>query len=221
MNISFGITVKDEFEVFNLIKYISCFLKEGDQIVTLRDSDKPHIHDELIKQEYPWVRSYYRPLNNNFAEQKNWLINLCEHGELVMLLDADELPSYELMRNIHEIPNIYRGADAFAFPRINIYAGLQKTDATDLGLDDQNRFHFPDYQRRFFKNKRNILYSGELHETLRGYSYCYDIPYSSKCFLIHCKTVERQCEGNKLYSEINPNETYGLGRMRYSKGKNI
>ena len=59
-----------------------------------------------------------------------------------------------------------------------------------------------DYQARLWKNRPNIRWTKEVHETLEGYNNYTFLPAEGKYCFEHHKTIERQEKQNKFYEGI-------------------
>jgi hypothetical protein len=85
--------------------------------------DKPTVHHWTLDQLYRfsflnWIVLKESTFNNNFSEWKNKLNSMCT-GDIIINLDADEIPSKTLIDNIHELIEINPEVKAFALPRVN------------------------------------------------------------------------------------------------------
>jgi glycosyltransferase involved in cell wall biosynthesis len=130
MKISYAIPVKDELhQLQHLITHLSDNKKFDDEIVILYDSENGHeyveeyLRSHSVNSEYRW---YERKLNDNFAEQKNYLNKLCK-GDWIFQIDCDEYPDEELLENIHSIIEA-NGSDLelLYVPRINTVKGITR-----------------------------------------------------------------------------------------------
>ena len=75
MKIAYNILVNDEQEcLINLLSQLKKYLINGDEIFCLLDSTNLNKKSEEIVKSYT-NNIFYRNLNNNFAEQRNYLID--------------------------------------------------------------------------------------------------------------------------------------------------
>lgn len=110
------------------------------------------------------VRQHVRPLNGDFAAQRNALLSLCR-GEWCLYLDVDEalspqtwatLPAWMALRvDGHK-------AGAVVLPRETFMGG---TEAVRMGYG-----LWPDVQVRLFPLQANLRFEGAVHERLTGLS---------------------------------------------------
>jgi len=121
-SISYAITISSEVdEPIDLIYFLHKNKQPQDEICVLLD--KPKVHHWTLDQLYRFSSSNWIKLNeslfqNNFADWKNELNNMCS-GDIIINLDADEIPSKTLIDNIHELIEINPEVKAFALPRVN------------------------------------------------------------------------------------------------------
>lgn len=125
VTISYAITVKDELaEIQQLISLLSKYTSQNskDEIVVLWDENgNPKILEYLKDIHYNGnvnLKLFKLKFDNNFAEWKNILNSFCLN-EWVFFLDADELPSEDLLNNIHELLENNKEVELFLVPRIN------------------------------------------------------------------------------------------------------
>ena len=205
MNVSYAILTHNEGgSIETLLQKLKEFKLPGDEIVIVDDlsTDKEtteildkHFSDGLIN------RLTTKPLGNNFANQKNFLASLCEK-EYIFNIDADEVPSDDLMRFLHMTLDMNPQVDMYAVPRWNTVEGITQEHIQKWGwrVDDQKRINWPDYQMRIYKNNKQIKWINPVHEVLNGYKQYSALPDSMR--LIHPKNIERQENQNQLYSKI-------------------
>ena len=111
-----------------------------------------------------------RNLLGDFASQKNYLKNMGS-GDYSFNLDADEMISLWLIKNIHEIIASNEGIDLIYLPRINTVEGLtqQHAQAWRWQVNEEGWVNFPDWQGRVFRNRPNIRWQYKVHEMITGY----------------------------------------------------
>jgi hypothetical protein len=225
MFFSLAILVNNELnEITNLLQLLHKIKNENDEIVVLQDSSCDIETFNLIKNElikYNCVIGE-RNLNNNFAEQKNYLNSLCSK-DWIINLDADELITETFIDNIRELINTNPDIDSIAIPRINTleriseeFLYVQKSMPTYSFLfNDKNHINFPDYQTRIYKNISSIEWKGEIHEVLTGNNSLSHIPADyvyEELFIIHKKDMYKQFLQNNKYLTISEDKRFKLNQ---------
>lgn len=198
--ISFVVTVHNEIEeIQKLLPILQENSKENDEIIIQLDSKATKEIRNLLSKEYRIILIEYS-LNNHFANFKNHLAKQCKK-EWIFNIDADEIPSIELISNIHEILELNKDVDVIRVPRINIVRGLTEEDIKKYHwiINDKGWVNFPDYQTRIWKNTSSIFWKNKVHEILSGYSSITDLPAQEEYCLIHDKNIERQRKQNEFY----------------------
>jgi glycosyltransferase involved in cell wall biosynthesis len=108
--------------------------REEDQIVVLMDLEKSDLYEkipekelvhEFIMQHHSEARLQvaFRTLNNDFATFKNHVIPYCT-GDYIFFIDADEIPSEDLIQTLPEILEMNPEMDIFLVPRVNTVESL-------------------------------------------------------------------------------------------------
>jgi hypothetical protein len=123
-------------------------------------------------------------------------------------MDADEYPSEELMGVLHDVLDDNEDVDVIWVPRRNYVEGITQEYLDKWGWtkDKLYRINWPDMQLRIYKNKPEIYWSGKVHEHLIGYSTYSEFPPDlGYLALYHEKTLEKQINQNKFYSELQTN----------------
>ncbi len=104
MNVSYAILTHNEGRSIEiLLKKLKEFKTPGDEIVVVDDLSTDQETNQILDKYYTdglIDRLTTHPLSNNFANQKNFLASLCEK-EYIFNIDADEVPSDDLMRFLH------------------------------------------------------------------------------------------------------------------------
>lgn len=152
--ISYGITVKDEFEEIRRLIFVLTTegVKDGDEIVVLwDDKGDPRIIEWLlsVRDKNKYIKVYEGTFNNDFAIWKNYLNELCSK-DWIFNIDADELPHKTLISNIHEIISLNPKAELIFLPRINF--------VNKIGLSWINKWKW--------NISGNELYKDEIHLNL-------------------------------------------------------
>jgi glycosyltransferase involved in cell wall biosynthesis len=203
MFLSYLITCHNETD--SLDKLLSKLIehkKDDHEIILLDDySDNPKTV-EIIQKYKSEVNFYQRDLDKNYGAHKNYGIEQCK-GQWIFQLDADELPTDELVKNIDPILQSNSQNEVIWLPRLNYFVGVTELDVNNWGwrLHD-GMINFPDYQSRLYRNKTNIRYQRRLHEKVEGYKSYTFIPPQKDYAIIHEKTIEKQRQTNVNYNKL-------------------
>jgi len=207
MKLSYSILTHNEGDsLLKLIEFIVKHKDEEDEIVILDD----YSDDENTKQILDTMCSIHnikfdqRSLNKNYAEQKNYLTRMCE-GSYIVNIDADEIPSKWLIKNIKGVLEANPSIDLYWVPRVNTVDGLtqEHIDKWRWQVNEQGWVNFPDYQGRIWRNRSNIRWKNPVHEVLEGYQEHTYLPAEEEFCFYHPKTIERQEKQNLFYEGIN------------------
>jgi hypothetical protein len=203
MNLVYGITVSTEVdEVKRLIDLLT--KNTSDKIVVQIDSTKDV--ESIIKSIDSFgvnIKSF--DFTGDFSSFKNNLNKICkeeENADYVFQIDADEMISEYLVKNVKEIIMMNTSVDLYYFPRINIVDGItsEHIKKWNWKLDSQNRINFPDYQGRLYKS--NLNWSGKVHERVVGGTNYSILPPDEEYCLYHHKNIDRQENQNRLYNTL-------------------
>jgi hypothetical protein len=120
-------------------------------------------------------------------------------GDFIFNIDADELPTAELIRHLPHF--VEQGVEAIALPRVNTVEGITQKHIDKWGwkVNDKGWINWPDYQMRVYKNSPTIKWVGKVHEQLAGYLTVSILPKDLSMYLVHSKKIDRQEKQNKLY----------------------
>jgi hypothetical protein len=142
-------------------------------------------------------------LNNDFASFKNNLKDNAS-GIFIFQIDADEIPSEDLMENIKDIIEYNKDVDLFFVPRINTVEGLTKEHIKKWKwqVNELGWVNFPDYQTRLYRRTSEIQWQGKVHERIVGYNTLSVLPQEERYCLYHHKQIERQEKQNAYYDTI-------------------
>ena len=206
MKISFAITVCNEL---NEIKKLLPFLIENkrieDEIVILYDekNGNQEVLDFLLSHNIlPNVQTW-RGLwwNNNFAEWKNKLNDYCT-GDYIFQLDADEMISEYMIKNVSTILEMNKKVDLIFVPRVNTVQGLTESHIKEWNwrVDENGWVNFPDYQGRIYR--KGMSWYGKVHERIIGGEFFASLPTDYEYCLIHEKEIKRQEKQNNYYKSI-------------------
>ena len=205
MKISYSILTHNETESLEkLLRFLVKWKQPQDEIVILDD----YSDDEKTKQILDFYVSAHdivfeqRNLLNDFATQKNYLKSMCS-GDYSFNLDADEMVSRWLMKNIHGILE-ENEIDLVYLPRINTVDGLTEQHAQQWGwsVNEEGWVNFPDWQGRVFKNRPNIKWERPVHEMLVGFQTYSHLPTEKPFCIRHYKTIDKLEQQNKKYAGI-------------------
>ena len=126
MKISYSMLVHNETDTLEkLLKFLVKWKNDDDEIVILDD----YSDNEKTKEILDFYVSTYdivyeqRNLLKDFASQKNYLKNMGS-GDYSFNLDADEMISLWMIKNVHEIIQANEGIDLIYLPRINTVDGI-------------------------------------------------------------------------------------------------
>ena len=205
MKISYSMLVHNETDTLEkLLKFLVKWKNDDDEIVILDD----YSDNEKTKEILDFYVSTYdivyeqRNLLKDFASQKNYLKNMGS-GDYSFNLDADEMISLWMIKNVHEIIEANDGIDLIYLPRINTVDGITDEHCRMYGykVNEEGWINFPDWQGRIFRNRPNIRWQYKVHEMITGYQTYATLPTDKPFCILHPKTIEKQVEQNKFYNE--------------------
>jgi len=209
MKVSFAITTHNEGEcierlLFQLQEYIEESESDGEIIILDDFSDDPDTVNILENySNLPYVQLHRRALERDFGAHKSYLNTLCS-GDYIFQIDADELLEPRLLENLHSILEENPAVDLYFVPRINTVDGLTDEHIRMWGwrVTDDGWVMWPDYQTRLYRNTPDIVWLGNVHERISGYTQCAQLPADEAFCIIHHKHITKQEEQNSFYSEI-------------------
>ncbi len=205
MKISYSILTHNETDSLEkLLRFLVKWKQEEDEIAILDD----YSDDKKTKQILDFYVSTkdiiyeQRSLNNDYATQKNYLKSMCS-GDYSFNLDADEMISRWLIKNIHGILEDNQ-IDLIYLPRINTVEGLTQQHIQQWGwnVNEEGWINFPDWQGRVFKNRPNIKWEKPVHEMIKGFQTYAHLPTEKPFCMLHYKKIEKQEQQNKKYDGI-------------------
>ena len=203
MKISYAILACTEFkELEVLLKFLKNNKKEEDEIVVLLDMSTYTAETENIATQYSDLVKY-RSLENNFANQKNGLIEVCS-GDYIFNIDADEIPHKNLMENLNVLLEQNPDVDVFYIPRVNTVEGLTESHLHEWRwrINEKGWVNWPDPQMRIHKNIPSIRWKNQVHEILNGQKSFVHLPYEEEWSLYHHKDIKRQEKQNSFYDTL-------------------
>ena len=215
MKLSYSILTHNETESLQkLLDFLILHKDEEDEIVILDDySDNKEtrkILDAYVSIHE--IKYEQRHLLKDYAGQKNHLIKMCS-GDYIFNLDADELPTKFLVKNIKNILTENPSIDLFWVPRVNTVEGLtqEHIDKWKWVVNEKGWVNWPDYQGRIWRNRPNIWWINPVHEVLSGYKEHTYFPAEEDFCFYHPKEIQKQEQQNQFYTGIqliNKNEKY-------------
>jgi glycosyltransferase involved in cell wall biosynthesis len=206
MKISFAITVCNEIdEIKRLVPFLLEKKRIEDEIVVLFDekNGNPEILDFLLPFNIlPNVQTWRGfGFEGNFAEWKNKLNEYCR-GDYIYQLDADEMISEYMVKNLHEILKLNPNVDLIFVPRINTVKNITQEHINKWGwrINDKGWVNFPDTQGRIYR--KGMSWYGKVHERILGGQRFSSLPVDEEYCIQHHKTIERQEKQNNFYNSL-------------------
>tara|TARA_Y100001970_G_C14238495_1_gene863402 strand:+ start:758 stop:1378 length:621 start_codon:yes stop_codon:yes gene_type:complete len=206
MKISYSLLTHNEDEsLLKLLEFLVKHKDEEDEIVVLDDySDNTKTQEILdVFVDMHNIKFEQRHLLKDFAGQKNHLKNMCT-GDYIFNLDADEIPSKSLMKNIKLILESNPTIDLYWVPRVNTVEGITQDHIQQWGwnVNEKGWVNYPDYQGRIWRNRPNILWKNKVHEILTGYKEHTYLPPEEEYSFYHPKDIDKQEKQNNFYNTI-------------------
>jgi len=204
MKISYSILTHNETDSLDqLLGRLFEYKDPDDEVIIVDDNSDNEKTIELL-ETYSSIydlRYEQRHLMKDFAGQKNHLRKMCT-GDFIFNIDADELPTKQLIRNLKLILETNPKIDLLLVPRINTVEGLTDEHVKYWGwqVNDQGWINFPDWQPRIHRNRSNIRWIKPVHEIMEGFAEYSFLPTEPKYCLSHHKTIDRQEKQNAFYS---------------------
>ena len=201
--ISLAITVCNEHqELETLLDYLQeRALSPEYEIVVQIDQDN-HTKEVVSVILDRGIKHWFCPLNKDFASYKNELTKHCL-GEFIFQIDADEIPSLELLTMLPSILESNPEVDVYLVTRINTVSGITEEHIHKWKWKvEGDRINFPDYQWRIYKNISSIKWINKVHERLDGFKIYSTLPAEDDFCLLHSKTIEKQEKQNQFYNTL-------------------
>ena len=206
MKISFAITVCNELEeIKRLVPFLLEHKRIQDEIVILYDekNGNTEILDFLLPYNIkPNVQTWRGfGFEGNFADWKNKLNEYCT-GDYIYQLDADEMISEHMIKNLSTILEVNPKVDLIFVPRINTVNGITQEHINKWGwmVNENGWINFPDAQGRVFR--KGMTWYGKVHEKIIGGQKFSSLPLDEEYCIQHHKTIERQEKQNNFYSSL-------------------
>jgi hypothetical protein len=205
LRLSYAITVKDELEeVKRLVNFLLSNKRTEDEIVILLDhsNGKDEVYHYLLSLPAE-IKCNRDNFTGHFADWKNKLTLLCK-GDYIFQIDADELPTSQLILALPSILDLNQEVDVFLVPRINTVEGLTQEHIRQWrwNVNEKGWINFPDYQWRIYRNDPSIKWKNKVHEVLEGFKTSTLLPAEELYCLYHTKTIDRQERQNKYYDTL-------------------
>jgi hypothetical protein len=207
LKISYAITVCNEFlEIQRLIKFLLDTKREQDNIVVLFDevngdaSVESFLRSHSVNGSFQWHKA---PFNKHFADWKNKLTSFCD-GDYIFQIDADEIPSETLIKELPDILESNTEVEVYLVPRVNTVEGMSQDHMQQWGwnVNAEGWVNWPDYQWRIYLNTSRITWKNKVHEVLNGFTHYAPLPMDVEYALYHPKTIERQEKQNNYYDTL-------------------
>jgi hypothetical protein len=206
MKISFAITVCNELEeIKRLVPFLLEHKRIQDEIVILYDqkNGNPEVLDFLLPYNIkPNVQTWRGfGFEGNFADWKNKLNDYCT-GDYIYQLDADEMISEHIVKNLHEILLLNKNVDLIFVPRINTVSNITQEHINKWGwrINEKGWVNFPDAQGRIYR--KGMSWYGKVHERIIGGQKFSSLPLDEVYCIEHHKTIERQEKQNNFYNTL-------------------
>ena len=205
MKISYAITVcNEEEEIELLLETLRRLKRPEDDINILLDKPKaPHTLVDLLHRysSIDVITLKESAFQGDFSQWKNELNRMCK-GDYIFNVDADEIPTAELIRNLPHF--LDQQVEAIAVPRVNTVEGITQEHINKWGwkVNEKGWINWPDYQMRIYKNSPEIKWVGKVHEQLGGYETVSIIPKDLSMYLVHSKKIGRQEKQNNFYNTL-------------------
>lgn len=235
MKISYAITVCNEVEeIKKLISFLFKHIRAEDEIVVLYDNKNgdPKVWQYLnlvaltADNQFNGFRIEEGEFNNNFSEWKNKLTGLC-NGDVLINLDADEIPNEILINSLPEIIKNNPNTDLFWVPRINTVYGIGLSYVEKLGwniskLEDyfeEKEFDLDnpkDLDEYNLLKKYNLIIKEDIFSKIKYYKPIINYPdyqgriYKRDSNISWSGKVHEIIEGHKTYSYLPSIEEYAL-----------
>lgn len=205
MIISFAITVCNEVnEIKRLVPFLLQHKRIDDEIVILYDEKNgdPEVLEYLLPfNKLPNVQTWRGYFENDFAEWKNKLTTYCK-GDYIFQIDADEMLSEYMVKNISTIIDMNPNIDLIYVPRINTVDGLTQEDINNWGwvVNEKGWINHPDYQGRIYRKDK--LWVQKVHERIGNAETVSALPPDEEYSLLHHKDIDRQRRQNNFYNNL-------------------
>lgn len=155
--------------------------------------------DEMIPSDFlqiiphiinsnPMIEAYFIPRVNTVGgitlghvQKWNWTITSLDGFVITENLDKSSA-EYELLKVYNLI--------------------IDETDPSGKTIYNQPIVCWPDFQARLYKNSRSIVWKGNVHEQLTGFTYYSYMPQNVDYAIRHHKEINRQEQQNNFYETL-------------------
>lgn len=212
LSITYLILAHGEASVLELVEYIKDHWDGAvDRIVVLNDPTTPEYEADLRERVQRVVN---HRLEKDYAAHRNVALQFCQRTDYTFALDADEAPHLGLFKNLKPALEANGLPHIVICPRCNKFEGVLPVHALMYGWTIKDGIvHWPDLQRRIFRNRQGIKWVSPLHETLKGLPHhrTVSLPQTLEWSIIHRKNMAKQIADNEKYArEWSPEENAGL-----------
>jgi hypothetical protein len=208
MKISYAITVcNEEVELQKLVTFLLKHKELQDEIVITFDSKngskgvEEYLRTHSVNGEFNW-HTMWPLFDGDFSKLKNYTKSMCS-GDYIFHIDADEIPHEVLMEQLHTILEMNE-VDLVWIPRVNTVEGITQEHIDKWGwkVSSKGWVNYPDYQARVYRNTDSIHWTRKVHEYIVGTKEYSHLPPHEELSLYHHKTIDKQEQQNRLYSDI-------------------
>lgn len=186
------------------LKQIKRTMDKGDELIILVDSNTVTEKVERIISKYPFSKVVRHPLSYSYSDHRNEGLKHCTK-DYIMALDDDEKMSDELASNLKNIimerKQVGEPFHMCLIHRINTLTHITEEHRKVLGsllVGDQLQVGL-DLQTRFFINKYDYKWEGNLHEQVKCYEENKIIQCNFPYCIYHSKTAEQHITRNQMY----------------------
>ena len=208
MKISYAITVcNEEVELQKLVTFLLKHKELQDEIVITFDSKngskgvEEYLRTHSVNGEFNW-HTMWPLFDGDFSKLKNYTKSMCS-GDYIFHIDADEIPHEVLMEQLHTILEMNE-VDLVWIPRVNTVEGITQEHIDKWGwkVSSKGWVNYPDYQARVYRNTDSIHWTRKVHEYIVGTKEYSHLPPHEELSLYHHKSIDKQEQQNRLYSDI-------------------
>ena len=206
MKISYAITVCNELtEIQKLISFLLKHKELQDEIVVTFDATngleavRDYLKYTSTLGKFDW---HSWPFDGDFSDLKNYTKSKCK-GDYIFHIDADEIPHEILMEQLHTILEMNE-VDLVWIPRVNTVEGITQEHIDKWGwkVSSKGWVNYPDYQARVYRNTDSIHWTRKVHEYIVGTKEYSHLPPHEELSLYHHKSIDKQEQQNRLYSDL-------------------
>ena len=205
MKITYAIcTCTEHRELQSLIRFLFNVKDKEDDINILVDSQNGTEKVADVLEPYKNdIDIIFRNFDNDFGKHRNYQLERCK-GDYIFIVDADEVPSYLLIKQLKHIIESSQGEIIYV-PRINIIPDITQDLMSKWNFtpNEVGWINWPDFQGRICKNTPTIkYYDQKIHERLSGTDKVVQIQANPNHALWHIKSAYKQTLQDDFYSSI-------------------